>query len=240
MKFFLSPFTSALVAGAYFVTLLAVPLGRFWSGHGYQWTLLGSVILAVLFAVVAREWPAFDQMGASFNRWMNSAATTALLASIPLAGAATASAVYNQLDTPHYMFYDPLLVTNSQTVSLVDDAGELYSLSAAGQDAATIAITFGTTLLLYLAACFAGIALGLAAVTHRAGVPVLGVVVAALGYAITRKLVQESFAHYGTDGVVWIPEQAGVAAEIAAIIVAALVITGFAALLISRTPQFVK
>jgi len=241
MKLFLSSYKPSLFAGVYLATFIAVPLGRFWAGDGYNWTLLGGIMLVVLFTAAAAEWRAYDQLGTSFNAWMNSAASTALFAAIPLASAATVSAAYNQLRTPYYKYGDPFLVTNSQPVQHMGTNGELYWVDAAGQDVTTVAFTLATTALLYLVASFAGIALGLAATSHRIGVTVLGVVAAGIGYAFTYKLIHQAYTHYDFEtGAVWITESANVAAEIAAIIVAALVVTGFATFLITRTPRFVK
>lgn len=241
MKLFLSTFSRATIATAYIGALLALPFGRFFFGDGSIWTVLGGVVLAALFAAAASDWPALNQLGTSFNRWMNSGAATAVAASVVPALVTTASSVINQYRSPYYKYYDLFLITNHEPVELVDAVGDVYHVYFAGQDARTILLTFLATLVFFVLACMTGIALGLAAATSRVWVSIVGVVVASVGHAAAYKLVANATYLRLEDGV-RIPDPQSAAATPAAVatLVSGLIIAGFVWFVFARTQRFVK
>ncbi|GAA1176060.1 hypothetical protein [Corynebacterium glaucum] len=248
MKLFLSTFSRATIATAYIGALLALPFGRFalpfsrfFFGDGSIWTVLGGVVLAALFAAAASDWPALNQLGTSFNRWMNSGAVTALAASVVPALVTTASSVVNQYRSPYYKAYDLFLITNRETVHHVDAVGDEYLVDFAGQDARTIALTFLATFLFFVLACMTGIALGLAAAAHRVWVPIVGAVIASVGHAAAYKLVADATYLRLEDGV-RLPDPQSTAATPAAVatLVSGLIIAGFVWFVFARTQRFVK
>lgn len=241
MKLFLSTFSRATIATAYIGALLALPFGRFFFGDGSIWTVLGGVVLAALFAAAASDWPALNQLGTSFNRWMNSGAVTALAASVVPALVTTASSVINQYRSPYYKDYDLFLITNHEPVELVDAVGDVYHVDFAGQDARTILLTFLATLVFFMLACMTGIALGLAAATSRVWVAVAAAIVAAIGHGIAYKLVvNATYIRIDDDLLVPDPQSAAATPGAIATLISGLIIAAFIAFIIARTPRFVQ
>lgn len=162
MKLFLSPFKAAIYLGVFLVLCIAVPLGRFEFGNGGLWTIAGAATLWILFAIGGSNWPAMNQLGASFTRWMNSAVLTALVAAVALAPLTAASAVYHQAKSPYYMWYDPFIVTNGQPMPWIDGNGEPYLAEGAAQDLSSAASTVLLHFVLFFTMALVGVAVGLA------------------------------------------------------------------------------
>lgn len=162
MKLFLSPFKAAIYLGVFLVLCIAVPLGRFEFGDGGLWTIAGAATLWILFAIGGSNWPAMNQLGASFTRWMNSAVLTALVAAVALAPLTAASAVYHQAKSPYYMWYDPFIVTNGQPMPWIDGNGEPYLAEGAAQDLSSAASTVLLHFVLFFTMALVGVAVGLA------------------------------------------------------------------------------
>ena len=226
MKLFLSPFKPVIYLAAFTVLLLAAPLGRFVFGDGHDWTLQAGGALAVLFALGAAKWPALNQLGASFTRWMNSAALTAVVCALALGIPTAASSIYNQKLMPYYQGYDLFLFTNGADVPWMTTTGEPYVVEYAGQDARSMALTVLLHVVFFLVAAVAGLALGLAYSRYGTGPAFVGAlatgVVAVLVYWQSSKVGDQWYSAAG----------AGVtAACLVALIVSAVVI--------SRTKSFV-
>lgn len=162
MKLFLSPFKPAVYLGVFFILCIAVPLGRFESGDGGLWTMAGAATLWILFAIGGSNWPAMNQLGASFTRWMNSAMLTAVLVTAVLAPLTAASAVYHQAKSPYYVLYDPFIVTNGQPMPWIDGNGEPYLVEGAAQDLTSIVSTVLLHFVIFLTMALTGVAIGLA------------------------------------------------------------------------------
>lgn len=162
MKLFLSPFKPAMYLGVFLLLCAAVPLGRFAFGDGGLWTIACAAALWILFAAGGSNWPAMNQLGASFNRWMDSAALTALVAAIVLAPLTAASAVYHQSKSPYYLLYDPFIVTNGKPVPWIDGNGEPYLIEGAAQDLSSVTSTVLLHFAVFLTMALVGIAIGLA------------------------------------------------------------------------------
>lgn len=162
MKLFLSPFKPAVYLGAFLILCIAVPLGRFEFGDGGLWTMAGAAVLWILFAIGGSHWPAINQLGASFNRWMDSAMLTAVVAAVVLAPLTAASAVYHQAHSPYYKWYDPFIVTNGQPMPWIDGNGEPYLAEGAAQDLSSAASTVLLHFVLFFTMALVGVAVGLA------------------------------------------------------------------------------
>lgn len=231
MRPFLSPATPAKYLTAFFVLLIAMPFGRFYTGDGELWTICGGIALMALFAHNASKWPALNQLGMSFSRWFTSALAVALTATGILAAATSASSIANQYANPYYKFYDVFLVTNSQSVNWVDDD----VVTAAGQNSWTILATFGVTFIFLFLTTLTGIAIGVSEVAaNRWGPLVIGIAIAGLflGYAYA----ETYWGHASTvrnpiprSSDVWIAVGLG-----------ALVVAITTVVTIARTPRFVK
>lgn len=231
MRPFLSPATPAKYLTAFFVLLIAMPFGRFYTGDGELWTICGGIALMALFAHNASKWPALNQLGMSFSRWFTSALAVALTATGILAAATSASSIANQYANPYYKFYDVFLVTNSQSVNWVNDD----VVTAAGQNSWTILATFGVTFIFLLLATLTGIAIGVSeGDANRWGLLVTGIAIAGLflGFAYAPRYWGDA-ATAGTSipqsSVVWI-----------AVGIGALVVAITAVATIARTPRFIK
>lgn len=161
MKLFLSPFKPAAYLGAFAALLLCVPLARFYTGDGGDWTILGAAALAIMFMVGGSTWPAMNQLGASYTAWLNSAAAAALLSSLVLALPTAASAAYHQTQSPYYMWYDPFLITSGAPMDWIDGNGQPYTVAGAGQDAGSLAATVAFHVVVFLLAAALGLATGL-------------------------------------------------------------------------------
>ena len=162
MKLFLSPFKPAMYLGVFLVLCIAVPLGRFEFGDGGLWTMAGAAVLWILFAIGGSHWPAMNQLGASFNRWMDSAVLTALVAAVALAPLTAASAVYHQAKSPYYIIYDPFIVTNGQPMPWIDGNGEPYFVEGAAQDLSSVTATALLHFVVFFTMALVGVAIGLA------------------------------------------------------------------------------
>ena len=162
MKLFLSPFKPAIYLGFFLVLCIAVPFGRLEFGDGGLWTMAGAATLWILFAIGGSNWPAMNQLGASFNRWMNSAALTALVAAVILTPLTAASAVYHQAHSPYYKWYDPFIVTNGEPMPWTNFSGEPYFVEDAAQDLTSVASTVLLHFVIFLTMALTGVAIGLA------------------------------------------------------------------------------
>lgn len=162
MKLFLSPFKPAMYLGIFLVLCIAVPFGRLEFGDGGLWTMAGAATLWILFAIGGSNWPAMNQLGASFNRWMNSAALTALVAAVILTPLTAASAVYHQAHSPYYKWYDPFIVTNGEPMPWTNFSGEPYFVEDAAQDLTSVASTVLLHFVIFLTMALTGVAIGLA------------------------------------------------------------------------------
>lgn len=162
MKLFLSPFKPAMYLGAFLILCIAVPLGRFEFGDGGLWTIAGAATLWILFAIGGSNWPAMNQLGASFTRWMESAVLTAVLVTVVLAPLTAASAVYHQAKSPYYVWYDPFILTNGQPMPWIDGNGEPYFVEGAAQDLSSVVSTTLLHFVLFFTIALAGVAVGLA------------------------------------------------------------------------------
>lgn len=162
MKLFLSPFKPAIYLGISLVLCIAVPFGRLEFGDGGLWTMAGAATLWILFAIGGSNWPAMNQLGASFNRWMNSAALTALVAAVILTPLTAASAVYHQAHSPYYKWYDPFIVTNGEPMPWIDGSGEPYFVEGAAQDLTSVVATVLLHFVIFLTMALTGVAIGLA------------------------------------------------------------------------------
>lgn len=161
MKLFLSPFKPAMYLGFFLVLCIAVPFGRLEFGDGGLWTMAGAATLWILFAIGGSNWPAMNQLGASFNRWMNSAALTAFVAAVILTPLTAASAVYHQAHSPYYKWYDPFIVTNGQPMPWIDGNGEPYFIEGAAQDLLSVASTALLHFIVFFTMALFGVAIGL-------------------------------------------------------------------------------
>lgn len=231
MKPFLSPTTPAAYLTAFFVLLIAMPFGRYYTGDGELWTICGGIALMALFAYIASKWSALNQLGMSFSRWFTSALKVALSATGILAAATSASSSANQYANPYYKFYDVFLVTNSQPVNWAND----HDVTAAGQDTWTILATFGVTFTFLFLAALIGIAIGVSeGAANRWGLLVIGIAIAGLflGFAYAQMYWDYAFAvgaPIPRSSIVWITVGIG-----------ALVVAITAAVTIARTPRFIK
>ena len=162
MKLFLSPFKPAMYLGVFLVLCIAVPFGRLEFGDGGLWTMAGAATLWILFAIGGSNWPAMNQLGASFNRWMNSAALTAFVAAVILTPLTAASAVYHQAHSPYYKRYDPFIVTNGEPMPWIDFSGEPHLVEGAAQDLTSIVSTVLLHFVIFLTMALFGVAVGLA------------------------------------------------------------------------------
>lgn len=231
MKLFLSPFAPASYLAVFGVLLLAMPFGRYYTGDGELWTICGGIALLALFAYGGSKWPALNELGASFGRWVKSAFTVALTTTGMLAAATSASSIANQFRNPHYELYDIFLVTNRQPVQWIED----YYLPNAGQDAFTMLATFAVTFAFLFLAAVVGIAIGVSERAANRWVPlVIGVAIAGLLYGFA--IAQLYWADAETDGL---PTPSSTTVWIL-ISIGALVIAGTAIGTIARTPRFVK
>ena len=189
MKLFLSPFKPAMYLGFFLVLCIAVPFGRLEFGDGGLWTMAGAAVFAIFFAVGGKIWAAMNQLGTSFNRWMNSAALTALVSSAVVAPLTAASAVFHQSRSPYYRRYDPFLLTNGEPMPWIDGNGDPYFIDGAAQDASSIALTVLLHFVVFLTAAFIGLATGLAQGTRMiwliAGAVFAGSFVGGVAVALT-------------------------------------------------------
>lgn len=162
MKLFLSPFKPAIYLGGFVLLCLVTPLGRLEFGDGGLWTMASAAALSLFFAAGAANWPALNQLGASFNRWMNSAVLTALVAAVVLAPLTAASAVYHQAHSPYYLWYDPFIITNGEPMPWIDEYGLPHLVEGAAQDASSAALTLLFHFVIFLTISLVGLAIGLA------------------------------------------------------------------------------
>lgn len=162
MKLFLSPFKPTMYLGFFLVLCIAVPFGRLEFGDGGLWTMAGAATLWILFAIGGSNWPAMNQLGASFNRWMNSAALTAFVAAVILTPLTAASAVYHQAHSPYYKRYDPFIVTNGEPMPWIDFSGEPYFVEGAAQDLTSVVSTVLLHFVIFITMALSGVAIGLA------------------------------------------------------------------------------
>lgn len=194
MKLFLSPHKPVKYLAPFAALCVIVPLGRFLAGDGTVWTLLGGAGMFALFAIAGRNWEAVNQLGASFTKWMNSAAFTMITGSGVLALVTAASSVINQKLNPNYKGYDFLLFTTDKPVEWATSPGPFADSSFgpepdlvenAGQSILTIVLTVLLTFTFYAVCCVGGLALGLT-VKHRVGyIFSVAAVIALVAYAIT-------------------------------------------------------
>ncbi|MCP1388290.1 hypothetical protein M5J20_08845 [Corynebacterium sp. TA-R-1] len=189
MKLFLSPFKPAIYLGGFVLLCLVTPLGRLKFGDGGLWTMASAAALCLFFAAGAANWPALNQLGASFNRWMNSAVLTALVAAVVLAPLTAASAVYHQAHSPYYLWYDPFIITNGEPMPWIDGNGEPYFIDGAALDASSIAATVLLHFVIFLTMALVGVAIGLAQGTRMQWLMIgslfVGAFIGALVIAVT-------------------------------------------------------
>lgn len=162
MKLFLSPFKPVMYLGIFLILCIAVPFGRLEFGDGGLWTMAGAATLWILFAIGGSNWPAMNQLGASFNRWMNSATLTALVAAVILTPLTAASAVYHQAHSPYYKWYDPFIVTNGEPMPWIDFSGEPHFVEGAAQDLTSVVSTVLLHFVIFITMALTGVAIGVA------------------------------------------------------------------------------
>lgn len=229
MKLFLSPFKPAMYLGAFLVLCIAVPLGRFEFGDGGLWTMAGAAALGLLFAIGGSHWPAMNQLGASFNRWMDSAVLTALVAAGILAPLTAASAVYHQAKSPHYLRYDPFIVTNGQPMPWIDGNGEPYFVEGAAQDLSSVVSTGLLHFVVFFTMALVGVAIGLARGTRMQWFMLGGVFVGGFVGAFSGALSADVLApsNPATPYIIFV-------------MVAGLIVLAASAIVFARTRRFVQ
>lgn len=193
MKLFLSPIKPKLYLGAFLLLCLATPLGRLLFADGGLWTMAGAAALCFLFAAGGAQWQAMDQLGASFNRWMDSAAVTALVAAAILGPLTAASAVLHQFQNPRYSRHDLFLITSAEPVTWVDAYGKPSALDGAAQDFTSISLTVLLHFVVFLTAALVGLAIGLALGTRLQWLVVGGVLAAGFLGVIAGILAEDAW-----------------------------------------------
>lgn len=177
MNKFLSPY-HPLAIWALFIVIGAISAGgRFLLLDGGMWTTAAIIGLAIVLALLARNWPAKEQLGMSFSAWLRGGVLTGIFGAVIVATCTTASAVAMQARSPYYMWYDRYLIASGDRIHL-DTNGEPYLFTGAGQDAGSVALTFMLPLVVALFAIAVGLALGLIAQRTRY---IIGFLAALLG-----------------------------------------------------------
>lgn len=228
MKLFLSPFKPAVYLGGFLLLCIAIPLGRFEFGDGGLWTMLGAAVLAIFFAVGGKNWAAMNQLGTSFNRWMNSAALTALVSSTVVAPLTAASAVFHQSRSPYYWWYDPFLVTNGEPMPWIDGNGDPYLIDGAAQDASSMALTVLLHFAVFFTMAFIGLAIGLAQGTRMIWLMVGAVFAGSFLGGVTAALTEDPLNPFRPN------------VYVAAIAVAAIFTLAACSVVFTRTRKFVR
>lgn len=228
MKLFLSPFKPAIYLGGFVLLCLVAPLGRLEFGDGGLWTMASAAALCLFFAAGAANWPALNQLGASFNRWMNSAVLTALVTAVVLAPLTAASAVYHQAHSPYYWWYDPFIITNGEPMPWTDGNGEPYLVDGAAQDLSSIALTALFHFVIFLGIAFVGIALGLASGTRMQWLMIGSMFVGSFLGALAGVLAENPLDPFKPNSY------------IIAITVAGIITLAASAIVFARTRRFVR
>lgn len=228
MKLFLSPFKPAVYLGGFLLLCIAMPLGRSITGDGGLWTIFGAFAVLLFFAAGGANWPAMNQLGTSFNRWMNSATLTALVLAAVTAPLTAASAVFHQSRSPYYMYYDQFLVTNGQPMPWTTSDGERYFLEGAAQDASSIAATVLLHVVVLLTAALTGIAIGLTRDTRRKWLMIGAFVAGGFVAGVARALIENPADPF--QPVMYVVP----------ITLAALIVLVACAIVFARTRRFVR
>ena len=250
MKLVLSPHKPVKYLAPFAVLCVIVPLGRFLAGDGTVWTLLGGAGMFALFAIAGRNWEAVDQLGASFTKWMNSAAFTMITGSGVLALVTAASSVINQKLNPYYKGYDFFLFTTDKPVEWATSPGpfadssfvpEPYLVENAGQSILTVALTALLTFTFFALCCVGGLALGLT-MKRRGGLLFpAAVVIAIVAYAITYTVLAFPYTSGQVDPVdpahMIVPLAEPRSVPIAAASIAGLIMLSASTYMIARTPR---
>lgn len=228
MKLFLSPFKPAIYLGGFVLLCLAAPLGRLEFGDGGLWTMASAAALCLSFAAGAANWPALNQLGASFNRWINSAVLTALVAAVVLAPLTAASAVYHQAHSPYYWWYDPFIITNGEPMPWIDGNGEPYLVEGAAQDASSAALTLLFHFVIFLTIALVGLAIGLAKDTRMQWLMIGSVFVGSFLGVLAGVLAENPLDPFKPNSY------------IIAITVAGIITLAASAIVFARTRRFVR
>ncbi|SDS44077.1 hypothetical protein [Corynebacterium timonense] len=161
MKLFLSPHKFFVPVALVALIALAGAGGRFAVGSGTGWTILAGALFLALNASLAANWPALDQLGAGYGRFVRGGAAFTLLGSAALSAAISAGAHAKLADNPWYSLYDLFLVTRGPA-PFVDTNGEPYVVEGAGHSPATVLLTLALAFALFAVAGLTGVAAGLA------------------------------------------------------------------------------
>ncbi|WP_115685215.1 hypothetical protein [Corynebacterium senegalense] len=171
MKLFLSPHKFLVPVALVALIALAGAGGRFVAGSGTGWTILAGAMFLALNASLAANWPALDQLGASYGRFVRGGAAFTLLGAAALSAAVSAAAHAKLAANPWYSRFDLFLVTRGPA-DFVDTNGEPYVVEGAGHSPATVLLTLALTFALFAVAGLTGIATGLAG-KNRASATIL-------------------------------------------------------------------
>ncbi|MEX3505157.1 hypothetical protein [Corynebacterium sp. LK2510] len=161
MSLFLSPHKYLVPVVLVVVIAIASAGGRFIAGSGTTWTLLAGVMLAALNASLAGNWPALNQLGASYRRFLRGGGAFTVLSAALLTAATSVAAHVKLLHNPWYSLFDVFLITRGPA-PFIDTNGEPYVVPGAGHSVSTVLLSAALTFTFFAAAGLTGVAMGLA------------------------------------------------------------------------------
>ncbi|AWB83482.1 hypothetical protein [Corynebacterium liangguodongii] len=169
MTLFLGPRTSPSPVAAVLAASIISAGGRFLALSGTTWTVLAAVALGAFTAWRASQWPALNQLGASFRRWLRGGLGFVAVSALVLTAATVAAGQVNMARNPWYSMFDIFIITDGSAPYL-DTYSAPYMVDDAGQTAGTIVLGVLLTFALFCVAGLAGIAIGLASKDRTAAI----------------------------------------------------------------------